>query len=128
MSNRPRLRFYCRGTALVTDPGAQDRGHRRFVGRRWQEVVPGTYAWCPTDQPEEIDFHFDLLQACREGDLWAADEATAKTCGVAFDATCGGEPTQSIKDYKAQQSGEPLSKPEDAKAEKPAKAGGKGEV
>jgi hypothetical protein len=129
MSNRPRLRFLCRGTAQVADPNAQLNGNRRCIGRRWQEVVPGTWSWCPTDKADETDYHPDLVQACKEGDLWAADDATAKACGVAFDPTFGGETTQTIKDFKAQQSGEaPKAEEPVKKSEQSAKAGGKGEV
>ena len=109
--SRPRLRFYCKGTALITDPHAQDRGLRRFVGRAWRQIAPpigvgpnahpGTWVWAPTGEVEEIDFHFDLLQACRDGELWAADEATAKTCGVPFDPEFGDEKFQTIRDFKA---------------------------
>ena len=109
--SRPRLRFYCKGTALVTDPHAQDRGLRRFVGRAWRQIAPpigvgpnahpGTWVWAPTGEVEDIDFHFDLLQACRDGELWAADEATAKTCGVPFDPDFGNEAFQTIRDFKA---------------------------
>jgi hypothetical protein len=118
-----RVKFYARGTAQVTDPHAQDRGVRRCVGRRWQEVTTGRWAWVPTEDPQEIDYHHDLAKACRDGDLWAADEATAKACGVPFDPSFGGELTQTIKAYKA-------SKTVDAKPAEESKKvpGGKADV
>lgn len=111
-----RLRFYARGTAQVTDPHAQERGTRRCIGRRWQEVEPGRWSWVPTGEPQECDYHHDLAKACRDGDLWPADEATAKECGAGFDPTFGGEETETIRAFKAK------TKPE------PKAAGGKGDV
>jgi hypothetical protein len=98
---KPRLRFYCRGTAQVTDVHAQERGVRRCVGRRWQEVLPGRWAWVPTGQPQETEYSADLVKAARDGDLWPADQATAGVCGVAFDATFGGEVAETIKAFKS---------------------------
>ena len=31
----------------------------------------------------------EYVKACKDGDLYAADEATAKACGVSFDPTFG---------------------------------------
>lgn len=109
-----RLRFYCRGTAQVPDPHAADRGVRRCIGRRWQEAMPGRWAWVPTGEPQEVDYHHDLAKACRDGDLWPADEDTAATCSVGFDPTFGGEGTQTIKDFKSKS--------------EPKKASGRGDV
>jgi hypothetical protein len=100
---KQRLRFYARGTALVADVHAQEHPThpiRRFVGRRWQEVMPGRFAWCPTEAPQELDYHHDLARACRDGDLWPADEETAKAVGVAFDPTFGGEETETIRKWR----------------------------
>jgi hypothetical protein len=49
------------------------------------------WAWVPTGEVEEVRPHNDLIKACKDGDLWAADEATALVCGVAFDPTFGGD-------------------------------------
>lgn len=103
---KQRLRFYARGTALVADVHAQEHPKhksRRFIGRRWQEIAPGQWGWCPTETPQECDYHHDLARACRDGNLWPADEATAKACGVAFDPDFGGEETETIKAWKAKQ-------------------------
>jgi hypothetical protein len=112
-----RLRFYARGTAQVADPHAQERPNpvRRCVGRRWQEVITGRWSWVPTEKPQEVDYHPDLVKAARDGDLWPADEETAKACGCPFDPTFGGERPETIKEFKAR-------KAEEAKATETAKA------
>lgn len=124
---KPRLRFYARGTALAADVHAQEHpthAVRRFVGRRWQEVTPGRWAWCPTEAPQECEYHHDFVRACKDGDLWPADEETATLCGVAFDPNFGGEETETIKAWKARQAGSaPLVK--DAKPKGETKAEGK---
>ena len=126
---KQRLRFYARGTALVADVHAQEHpkhATRRFIGRRWQEVMPGRWAWCPTEAPQECEYHHDLTRACRDGDLWPADEATAKACGVSFDPNFGGEETETIKAWRArsnvaQATLAPKKDAKDAKAEKDAR-------
>jgi len=122
-----RLKFYARGTALVTDPHAQERGIRRFVARRWQEVATGRWAWCPTEKPQETDAHPDLIRAARDGDLWPADEATAKACGLGFDPTFGGERTQTIKEFKSEKASEPAGEKPSAEPKAGKQTGGKGE-
>lgn len=125
-----RLRFYCRATAQVTDPHAQERGIRRCIGRRWQEVTTGRWAWVPSGKAQEVDSHPDLVKACQDGDLWPADEATAKICGVGFDPKFGDELTESIKAKKAQLEDEKKKAAEEEAAKKKASgaaAGGKGD-
>lgn len=121
-----KLRFLARGTAQVTDPHAQERGIRRCIARRWQEVMPGRWAWVPTEEPQAVDTHQDLVKACQDGDLWAADEATAKACRVPWDPNFGGEDTDTIKAFKARQAA--AAAPAPTKEEKKAaSASGKGE-
>lgn len=120
-----RLKFYARGTALVTDVHAQERGIRRFVGRRWQEITLGRWAWVPTEKGQELDAHPDLIRACRDGDLWPADEATATTCGCGFDPNFGGERTQTIKEFRAAQEAAAPAAPNDAHETKASKGGAK---
>lgn len=126
-----RLRFYARGSALVTDPHAQERGIRRFIGRRWQEVLPGRWAWCPTGEAQAIEAHPDLVKAARDGDLWPADEATAKACGLPFSTAFDDETTETIKAFRERKaaaeaaSKAPLTTESTKKADKPA---GKGDV
>lgn len=130
----PKLRFYARGTAQVTDVAAQERGIRRCVGRRWQEVVPGRWAWVPTGEPQAVEYHPDYVKAVREGDLWPADEETAKACRVPFDPKFDDETTETIKEFKAKkaaaaEAAKSADKPGDKPADKPGqKPGGKGDV
>lgn len=98
------LRFYARGTALVADVHAQEHPThpvRRFIGRRWQEVAPGEWGWCPTEAPQSVEYHHDLARACRDGDLWPADAETAKALNVPFDPNFGDEETETIKAWRA---------------------------
>lgn len=132
---KQRLRFYARGTALVADVHAQEHPThpiRRFVGRRLQEVTPGRFGWCPTEEPQDLAYHHDLVRACKDGDLWPADDATAQACGVAFDATFGGEETETIKKWRAKANPAPVAAPDapakkDTKPEAPKGSAGKGE-
>ncbi len=124
-----RLRFYARGTALVTDPHAQDRGVRRFIGRRWQEVLPGRWAWCPTGEPQAVAHHGDLVKAARDGDLWPADEETAKACGLPFSDAFDTETTETIKAFKAAKAAaDAPPKKLEAPAKTAEKSAGKGDV
>lgn len=126
-----RLRFYCRQTALVEDVHAanRDKPLRRMIGRRWQEVLPGRWAWVPTGEAQEVDYHADLVKACQEGDLWPADEATAKACGVPFSEAFDDETTESIKAFKARlaAASAPPAKVETKDDKKAGAAGGKGD-
>ena len=90
-----KLRFYARGTAHVSDFDALDRPVplRRFIGRKLQEAPesPGRFAFVSTGKVEEVDSRPEVFKAAQDGELWPADEATAKACGVKFDPTFGGE-------------------------------------
>lgn len=119
-----KLRFLARGTAQVTDPHAQERGIRRCIARRWQEVMPGRWSWVPTEEPQAVDTHPDLVKACQDGDLWPADEATAKACRVAFDPNFGNEETETIKAFKEKAAAPAKA---DVPEKKAASAAGKGE-
>lgn len=123
-----KLRFYARGTAQVTDPHAQERGLRRCIGRRWQEVEKGRWAWVPTEKPQECDYHHDLAKACRDGDLWPADEETAAALGVGFDPSFGGERTETIREFKAKKAEEPTKASEPSKKAEAKATGGKGDL
>ena len=104
-----KLLFHARGTACVPDPHGADAvpQRRRMVGRAHKEVSPGTWAWIPTDTPDALDYHHDLAKAVKDGDLWAADLATAKALGVDFDPAFGGETTvaAAAKTHKAGSTG-----------------------
>lgn len=88
-----KLRFTARGTACVPDPHGTEASpqRRRMVGRKHEQIKPGTWAWVPLAKPDELAFHQDLAKAVKDGDLWPADEATAKACGVKFDPMFGVE-------------------------------------
>lgn len=90
-----KLRFHARGTALVSDFDALDRPNplRRFIGRRYTEITPGRWGFAPTGEAEEVNARPEIIKAARDGELWPADEATAKACGVKFDPKFGGELT-----------------------------------
>ncbi len=82
-----KLRFFARGEALVCDFDAMDRTPvlRRMIGRKFEQVTPGQWGWVPTGKAEEVRARAEVIKACKDGDLWPADEATAAACGVAFD-------------------------------------------
>jgi hypothetical protein len=92
-----------RGTALCPHYEASENHVRRFIGRRvdrtigHDEVNPEngqtvkTGGFPSTGEAEEVPYRAEYLFAVRDGDAWAADEETAKVCGVPFDPTFGGE-------------------------------------
>ncbi len=88
-----KLRFFARGAALVSDFDALDRSPplRRFIGRKYQEVNPGEWGFVPTSEPDDVRLRPEIVKAARDGELWAADESTAKACGIRFDPQFGGE-------------------------------------
>ena len=94
------LRVRARGTALVQDYAAMEAGIRRYIGRKADpkyidpEKSQGL-AFVPTDEVFEVAGHHlqwrhEYARHVAHGDLWPADEATAKECGVSFDPTFGG--------------------------------------
>jgi hypothetical protein len=88
-----KLRFYARGTALVSDFDALDRPVplRRFIGRRYTEITPDRWGFAPSGEADEVSARPEVIKAAIDGELWPADEATAKACGVKFDPKFGGE-------------------------------------
>lgn len=100
-----KLNVLARGTAMVFDLERHEAGVRRFVGRKHDRTlgfpdkdINGNVfmsgGWPPSHGPAEPDAvpsRAEYVSAVRDGDLWAADEATAKHCGVKFDALFGGE-------------------------------------
>jgi len=96
------LRLRAKGDLLCADYDAHESGIKRFVGRKHSTAYGHEYrdeqgnllktgGWPSTGEPQELPYRAELAQAVREGDCWAADEATAAACGVTFDPTCGGE-------------------------------------
>ncbi len=108
MEETKTLRVRARGTASVPDFARLERGQSRgFIGRKMvPDPATGLATWQPTDEvvelPNEPPYAAEYLKALRDGDLWAADEATARACGqkvndegktvpaVVFDPTYGG--------------------------------------
>lgn len=99
------LKFYARDrspeereagheNASVPCPHAADASpmRRTIVGKKHAQVKPGQWGLVADDfgSPYVGKFHHDLVRACKEGDLWAADADTARICGVPFDPTFGG--------------------------------------
>ncbi len=78
-----------RGDALLQDYEALDAGVKRFVGRQFKEVEPGQWGFVPTQDSAKIPYRAEYVRAVKEGDLWAADAATAAACGVEFDSKFG---------------------------------------
>lgn len=83
------LRFRARGESLVQNFERLEAGIKSFVGRKILEVEPGRFGFVPTNADEEVLNRAEYVKACRDGDLYPADQATASMCGVAFDSTFG---------------------------------------
>lgn len=77
-----KLRFRARGTAMVQNHERLDAGINAFVGRKFGPVKdkPGRFGFDATNETEEVPFRAEYVKACADGDLWAADEETAKHC------------------------------------------------
>jgi len=87
-----KLRFRARGTALVQNFERLEAGIKSFVGRKFEEVQTDDgprMAFKPTDEADEVQYCAEYVKACKAGDLWPADEATANACGVSFDPMFG---------------------------------------
>lgn len=82
-----KLRFRAVEGHLVTDIDAafpeSGMGTRRYVGRRAViDAQPGQVGWLNTGEAQEVNFHPEYVRDCQEGALVAADEETARLCGV----------------------------------------------
>lgn len=84
-----KLRFRARGESLVQNFERLEAGIKSFVGRRFLEVEPGVFGFVPTGEIEEVKYGAEYVKACKDGDLWAADQETAAACGVSFDPLFG---------------------------------------
>lgn len=96
------LRFRARGTALVQNFERLDAGIKAFVGRKVSEVAPGQWGFVPTGSDEQVLYRSEYVKACKDGDLWPADEATAKACGVSFDSSFGAPPSDTFAAHDAE--------------------------
>lgn len=98
---RPKIKVYARGSGLVTRPGYRPVAGNlpRYVGRRAKLVdgvrklggqeLTGKQATFPATQDGEVfdlksDAARELLRRVRHDELWAANEETAKFCGVPY--------------------------------------------
>lgn len=93
-----KLRFRARGDALVQNFARLEAGIKSFVGRKYVCVngdpskEDAQWGFKPTGEDEEVAYAAEYVRACKEEALWAADEATAKACGVKFDSNFGESP------------------------------------
>lgn len=100
-----KLRFRARGTAMVQNYDRLAAGINAFVGRAFGPAKdrPGRHGFAATGAAEELAYHPhgpEYVRACAQGDLWAADEETAKHVDhyakghglppVTFDPSFGG--------------------------------------
>ena len=84
------LRVRARGAALVQRLDAIGSQVRQYVGRAYVTLPEGG-GFAPIAEDVELPNVAEYRQAVKEGSLWAADEATAKACGVLFDEDFGEE-------------------------------------
>ena len=84
------LRVRARGTALVQRLDAVGSQVRQYVGRAYVSLPEGG-GFAPTADDVELPNIAEYRQAVKEQGLWAADEETAKACGVPFDEFFGEE-------------------------------------
>ena len=82
------IKFYAKGAELVRVPGAAPRPNQpdMYVGRYHD---PTRRAYPATPEPYEVDENTDagrrLISLARvDNSLYAADENTAKICGIEF--------------------------------------------
>lgn len=95
------LRFRARGTALAQHHEKLDAGIKKFVGRQYLQLEPGVWGFKPTGESEEVAYRAEYVKACKDGDLWAADEATAAACGVPFDPHFGASAPAPAPTYES---------------------------
>lgn len=97
MADENKALVRARGTALVPYPHPDPRSDdtRKKIGRAYKELEKGRWGWEPTGQPESLDKCVELARHIADGDLYAADQATASWAfavtrvKVDFDPTFG---------------------------------------
>jgi len=107
------LRFRARGESLVPHyESLLNQGIKRFVGRRFDPTIGEPFkddetgeerksgGFVSTGEDEVVPYRFEYVRECAAGCLWAADEATAKVCGVDFDSSFGAPAKTSAKGDK----------------------------
>ncbi len=98
------LSFRARGTDMVQDLEAMESGIRRYIGRKAVNKdgkpagsVADLVGWETIEGDSVVPYRHEYVKAAQAGSLWAADAATAKLCGVEFDASFGAAPKASQK-------------------------------
>lgn len=123
-----------RGSALLPDFAAQDRGIKKMIGRTYEEVSPGQFGWKATGKSEEVARSAEIATAIADGDLFPGDAATAAWAAaltrkkVTFDPSFGTEPaapataptTGAPAAPAAGESAEPTPAPASAEGDAPA--------
>lgn len=86
------LKFLARGDLLVHRFGLPS-GH--YVGRVHDASLGPNGGWPKSKEPTvvvcDITLFHEYKRLVAEGDLWPADEDTARLCGVKFDSTFGAD-------------------------------------
>jgi hypothetical protein len=83
-----KLRFFSRGTAMAADLEALEAGVKKFIGRRHDRTMGAEFqdehgnkfktgGWPSTGAAQEVPARGEYIMACKDGDVWAADEETA---------------------------------------------------
>jgi hypothetical protein len=99
-----KLRVLPRGKALVPNYEAQEGGVRRFHGWKHDASLGPSFVDESTKvmhhhggfvkgvgEVVELPMRGEYIRHLRDGDLWPADEPTARACGAKWDPTFGGE-------------------------------------
>lgn len=106
----PLLNVRARGSALVPVHEAGSTQPRRFVGRAFDASLGQAGGWPFSAEPVTVPlfppshehyleaWHF-YYRALKDKELWPADEATAKACGIEFDPSFGGEYSTPISTF-----------------------------
>lgn len=80
------LKFHAKPGGCTPWPNSHVGGQtRRFIGRTYVAETRQYPASSEPDQVTESDADAPhMMRKCTRGEIWAADEATAKACGVDF--------------------------------------------
>lgn len=81
------FKVYAAGTAMVSDYEALASNVRRYVGRVYDPAIGVAGGWVPKKEAQVVPDRAEYRQAIKEGDLLAADQATASACNVALHKT-----------------------------------------
>lgn len=82
MKKPERLKLLAVGDKLINDYDAAIAGTCRYIGRRWDANLKG---WPATSEPSSVRPLPEYVMHVQHGDIHAADEETARYCGVTFE-------------------------------------------